>query len=163
MALFNRKSKAAKEPEVLPISEPVEEEKKSKPAPNRERSEVLWLRLTPEEKEELQQLADQAGMNRTDFIMASVRREPIVVFPAAREILSELRKQGTNLNQMAKVANTKGQIDTQHELEELIAESTLLREKLVQACDQWEAVIIREKGVKPRGNCKDGSKQSDAG
>lgn len=155
---------AALPPEDLQTPQPASEEQKNAPAPdepeqeqtgdkkrrtpqddkNRTRSESLRLRLTPEELEHINQQAAAAGMSRTAYVVACTKQAPPVTVIDFSEITRELRKQGTNLNQLAKMANachdTRGLA-----LDELAADTARLRDSIWQFCQEWNAVIQKLK------------------
>lgn len=74
---------------------------------------LIQLRTTEEDKQKMIELADEAGMNITDFIKScTLGKEPrIKKANPDREILirllAELGKVGSNVNQIAKVMNTE--------------------------------------------------------
>ena len=107
MAFWNR----TKDEEILKESAiaevPItESEEKTKQKANRKRSKTFGMCLTPEELQELNEGAQNAGLSRTDYIMASVRGTNIIVMEGLPEILRELQYQGNNLNQLVRQINS---------------------------------------------------------
>lgn len=138
---------ASEEQKIAPVpeepeQEQTEEQKKRRPQndKNRKRSEGLRLRLSPEELEYINEQAKAAGLSRTDYVMACIRQAPLVYVVDYTEITRELRKQGTNLNQIAKMANachdTRGL-----PLDELAADAARLRDAIMNFLKEWNAKI----------------------
>jgi len=123
MSLFLKKNK----PQDIPAQ---------KPKPNRKRSERLSLGLTPAEKDMISKGAKEAGMSRTDFILASVKGTRIVVITSLQEGLLELNRQGCNLNQMARCLNGKSYV-SYTEVKKTCQSCQNAYEKLVRFIDLW--------------------------
>ena len=62
--------------------------------PNRRRSEVLKLRLTPSELEEIENFARKIGKTKTDSVLNAIRNHYTIIADEMPEILYELQKQG---------------------------------------------------------------------
>lgn len=79
----------------------------------RQRTEVLFARVTPEEKSAVVARADRAGMATAAFMRAlalgdpgpRARRTPPVNHIALRQIVADLGRIGNNLNQLARGMN----------------------------------------------------------
>lgn len=76
----------------------------------------MWLnlRINPTTKAKLDKLAEQSGQSRSAVVRhlidgATIREMPPLEY---HTLLAELRRIGTNLNQIAHTANSTGQIDT---------------------------------------------------
>lgn len=67
----------------------------------------------------------------TEFVIKAITGKPVVVIDHASEILSELKRQGNNLNQA--VRNGYYGIDTEAELKSCIAELKELYRKIANA------------------------------
>ena len=70
------------------------------------RTERFELRLTPLEKEKLMSQAAEARMSMTQYILALSEQKKIVVADGLPELCTQIIKLGTNVNQIALVANT---------------------------------------------------------
>lgn len=70
------------------------------------KTERLELRLTPAEKENLIKRAAEARMNMSKYILALSEQKKIIVVEDLSEFIRQLIKIGTNVNQVALVANT---------------------------------------------------------
>ena len=79
----------------------------------RQRTEVLFARVTPEEKSAFAARADSAGMASAAFMRAlalgdpgpRARRTPPVNHGALRQVIADLGRIGNNLNQLARGMN----------------------------------------------------------
>lgn len=67
----------------------------------------------------------------TEFVIRTITRKPVVVIDHASEMLSELKRQGNNLNQT--VRNGYYGKDTETELKNCIAELKKLYHKIANA------------------------------
>ncbi len=72
---------------------------------NRTRNKNLALKFTAEEIEEINKKIEQSKLSKTDFILNCIREKDVVVIEDLSEALIEIRRQGVNLNQMAKAIN----------------------------------------------------------
>lgn len=64
------------------------------------------LRLTPLEKEKLSAKAAEARMNMSQYLLALSEQKKIIVADELPELCRQIIKIGTNVNQIAAVANT---------------------------------------------------------
>ena len=72
----------------------------------RKRHKQMIVRLTEQELTEFSEKMNKAkAKSRSDFIMALVRKKPIIVPDGLPEITAELKRQGSNLNQIARYFN----------------------------------------------------------
>ncbi len=69
------------------------------------KTEIITARMTPGIKDIVQHLAERAGMTVTDYIITCALGKEIVRVDGLDEILSELKSQGRNLNQLTTLAN----------------------------------------------------------
>ena len=91
---------------------------------------IATVRMTPKVKEQLQQRAQDANMTLTDYLCICGLGKEIVRVDGLDDILSELKAQGRNLNQLTTLANM-GRI-TVLRSDELIDRHTDLCQKLAQ-------------------------------
>lgn len=106
--------------------------------PSENRSEYLRVRLTPEEMEQLRRDADTAAVSVSDVARAQLLNAPIpkrkyrrsIDHERLAEVLQQLGKIGTNLNQLAKVANTNGDLTHVRNVRELKAELEAIRDEV---------------------------------
>ena len=69
------------------------------------KSEIITLRVTPRTKKTIQELAQSAGLTVTDYLCYSGLAKEIVRVEGLEQVLSELKAQGRNLNQLTTLAN----------------------------------------------------------
>lgn len=69
------------------------------------KSEIITLRVTPRTKETIQERAKAAGLTVTDYLCYSGLAKEIVRVEGLEQMLSELKAQGRNLNQLTTLAN----------------------------------------------------------
>ncbi len=70
------------------------------------KTEQVALRLTPAEKEKLSTQAAEARMSMSQYLLALSEQKKIVIADGLPELCRQLIKIGTNVNQIALVANT---------------------------------------------------------
>ena len=58
--------------------------------------------MTAAEKELIDRKVKASGMSKTDFLLKALSEKPVVNIDGGAEILSELKRQGNNLNQAVK-------------------------------------------------------------
>ena len=73
---------------------------------NRKRSETLTIRLTRSEKARLISKAKKAKLTVTDYLVAVSKRAEIYLPPDTVPIVTELKRIGNNLNQIAAKVNS---------------------------------------------------------
>ena len=71
----------------------------------RRKTEIVTVRVTPNVKEQLQQRAKDANMTLTDYLCICGLGQEIVRVEGLDTVLSELKAQGRNLNQLTTLAN----------------------------------------------------------
>ena len=90
---------------------------------NKSRPKQLSFRVSEEEWELLQQKISESGMNQQQYILSCV---------LGKEIVPELKRQGANLNQIAKRLNERGYIDYKKELPTVLDEVKMVWQSLRQ-------------------------------
>ena len=73
---------------------------------NRKRNETLTIRLTKSEKALITAKAKKAKMNLTEYIAALSKEKEIVLPPDITPLITELKRIGNNLNQLAMKVNS---------------------------------------------------------
>ncbi|MCI9519249.1 MAG: DUF1778 domain-containing protein [Clostridia bacterium] len=81
---------------------------------NRTRPFAYTFRATDKERQIIDQKIKQSGLTMTEFVIRAITDKPVTVVESAGEILTELKRQGNNLNQA--VRNYYCDIDTRTEL-----------------------------------------------
>ena len=71
----------------------------------RKKTAIITARMTPEDKQKIEQRAANAGMTVTDYLTACALGKKIVRVDGLDKILAELKAQGRNLNQLTILAN----------------------------------------------------------
>lgn len=69
------------------------------------KTEIVTVRMTPKVKEQLRQRAQDANMTLTDYLCICGLGREIVRVDGLDKVLSELKAQGRNLNQLTTLAN----------------------------------------------------------
>lgn len=69
------------------------------------KTEIITIRMTPITKSLVQHLAQKAGMTVTDYMTVCALGKEIVRVDGLDAVLSELKAQGRNLNQLTTLAN----------------------------------------------------------
>lgn len=71
----------------------------------RKKTEIVTARMTPKVKKQLQQRALDANMTLTDYLCICGLGQEIIRVEGLDAVLSELKAQGRNLNQLTTLAN----------------------------------------------------------
>ena len=71
----------------------------------RKKTAIITARMTPEDKQKIEQRAANAGMTVTDYLTTCALGTKIVRVDGLDDLLSELKAQGRNLNQLTTLAN----------------------------------------------------------
>ena len=71
----------------------------------KKKTEIITARMTPVDKRAICQRAKAAGMTVTDYLTACALGKEIVRVDGLDNLLSELKAQGRNLNQLTTLAN----------------------------------------------------------
>ncbi|MBU4643054.1 plasmid mobilization protein [Bacillus toyonensis] len=99
----------------------------------------IKFRVTEDEFERLTLMADNVGMSVPAFVKAKAQgmrvRQPKIDRQGALEIARELRRVGTNVNQIAKWCNARKEIDSA-ELQRLMYNLEQIRKELEQGWQQ---------------------------
>lgn len=71
----------------------------------RKRNIAIPIRVTEKELEEIDAKASKAKKNRTEYMISAALGKQITVIDDLREMISQLKRIGNNLNQLTKKAN----------------------------------------------------------
>ena len=96
----------------------------------RKRNLTLTIRVTPGEKDAILKKAKQAGMTLTDYLVTSALTTQIFVAEDLKPALSELKRIGNNLNQIATRVNMG--VFQSYNFSEVIQWQSRLYEELVR-------------------------------
>lgn len=72
---------------------------------DKKKTEIITTRLTASEKSAIQKRAQRAGMTVTAYLVQCGLGKKIIRVEGLQQILSELKAQGRNINQLAVLAN----------------------------------------------------------
>ena len=78
---------------------------------NKKRQNTAAFRLSDSERQILQDRIKNSGMTSQEFLLRSSLQKPIMNVDVFEALLIELRRQGNNLNQIAKACNSGKQMD----------------------------------------------------
>ena len=98
----------------------------------KKKTEIITARMTPADKKAIRQRAKAASMTVADYLTICALGKEIVRVDGLDDLLSELKAQGRNLNQLTTLANM-GRISVLRG-DDLVSEYTKL-------CDAVSAVI----------------------
>lgn len=70
------------------------------------KTDSMFLRLTPTEKQKIAYHADLMNISKNEYVSLCIRRKRIVICENFPELIYQLSKIGNNINQIATVANT---------------------------------------------------------
>lgn len=79
--------------------------KRSEKDIKRTRNKSFNIRFTEEEFEKVNDKILKSKLNRTDFILKCVEDKDVIIIENLTESIVEFRRQGVNINQMAKAIN----------------------------------------------------------
>lgn len=71
----------------------------------KEKTEIITMRIKPQFKAEIQKKAKQAQLTVTDYLTLCGMGKKLVQVQGLDELLTELKAQGQNLNQLTTLAN----------------------------------------------------------
>ena len=66
---------------------------------NRTRNRQVSFRCTPEEEVAIDMKVFESKLTKTDYLIRLLKDQEIKVYPGLQEVMSELKRQGNNLNQ----------------------------------------------------------------
>ena len=101
----------------------------------KKKTAITTARMTPADKKAITQRAKAAGMTVTDYLTTCALEKEIVRIDGLDDLLSELKAQGRNLNQLTTLANM-GRLSVLRG-DELVSEYTRLCDTLSTLV--WEA------------------------
>lgn len=123
----------------------------------RTRNKNMNIRFSQDEIEMINRLVKLSGRSKTDFILNSAQGVPIVNLEGANELLVELKRQGNNLNQLARQANTENGLQVAG-LQEHLEENRQLRLALMELIKEWDIKCI--KAISEKGDEQNGDSES---
>lgn len=98
--------------------------------PEKKKRKVRKIRFSDEEWERLEELAEQANTNRSAFARSAIFGYKLFS-KVDVETVTELRRIGVNLNQIAKRMNVEGRVIAEEKLRELIKKLAKTRKEII--------------------------------
>ena len=98
----------------------------------KKKTAIITARMTPADKKAITQRAKAVGMTVTDYLTTCALGKEIVRIDGLDDLLSELKAQGRNLNQLTTLANM-GRLS-------VLREDNLIRE-YTRLCDTLGALV----------------------
>ena len=105
---------------------------------NKSRPKQLSFRVNEEEWELPQQKISESGKTQQEYILSCVLDKKITNTDGIKELVPELKRQGTNLNQLVKKLNEQGFIDYKKELPAVMDEVKTVWQLLKQYLQKLE-------------------------
>ncbi len=78
---------------------------------NRKRPKQIVIRLSEEEYQKVKDKIEKTGMKQQEYLIRAILNKPVINTEGLKEILPELKRQGNNLNQIARKLNENGYVD----------------------------------------------------
>ena len=113
----------------------------------RKRNKAVTVRMNESEYADFQNKVEESGLSQQAYIISAVRgatitpSDEIAVLKESSQTFADFEKQvrglGTNVNQMAHIANGQGAIPTEEELERLSAQLGNYRK---ESEDVWQSI-----------------------
>lgn len=72
---------------------------------NRTRNRTINFRCTDEEYDLIMEKISASGRTNTDFLIDTLKKKKIVIYTDITDVLTELKREGINLNQCLRFAN----------------------------------------------------------
>jgi hypothetical protein len=83
---------------------------------NKKRPKQITFRASQEEYKIIQKKIKKSGLKQQDFLLNMAMEKEIVFVEGLTELLTEVKRQGNNLNQLTRKLYSKGYIDYKNEL-----------------------------------------------
>lgn len=83
---------------------------------NKKRPKQITFRASQEEHEIIQKKIKKSGLKQQDFLLNMAMEKEIVFVEGLMELLTEVKRQGNNLNQLTRKLYSNGYIDYKNEL-----------------------------------------------
>lgn len=89
---------------------------------SRKREKQVNLRLMEREYEILKKQVEESGLKQQEYLRQCVLEKEIINMKPLKALVPEMKKQGVNLNQVAKKLNSRGYVDYNNELKHTLVE-----------------------------------------
>jgi len=111
---------------------------------NTKRPKQMTFRVSAEEYEIIMKKIADSGLNNQEYILRAVMQAPIIKTEDLKELVIELKKQGTelnrqgnNINQVAAQLNARGFVDYKNELPQTLSTLRTAQEELISL---WQSL-----------------------
>ena len=122
--------------------------------PNRTRNKAVTFRMTADELRLFQSQLEKSGAkNQTDFLLALLQDKPIVVNNELVPVLAELKRQGNNLNQIARCLH-EGTV-TEQGAQQVLRECHMAYRKLMALRLEENNAAIQRAGLQEQAGKSD--------
>lgn len=128
---------------------------------NRSRDRAITIRLNEYEYDDIMSKIDKSGMTKQAYLINAARgatitsSEEITILKEISKTFANVERQlrglGTNVNQLAHVANGYGDIPTESQLDNLSGQINEFREECE---DVWQLIRSSINQQKPTGQCE---------
>ena len=124
--------------------------------PEERKTESYLLHLTPTEKKQLKEKAEQSKLSISKYLIALSENKKIVSVEKLPDLLLEITRIGVNINQIAHVANSQKYVNTQqiYEIKNLLREVDKHMIEIIKALDNYDEDDVRtlDKKMQTMGN-----------
>lgn len=87
---------------------------------NRNRPKQIVIRVSEEELQKIKKKVEASGMSQQEYLIKAILDKKVTNTDGIKEILPQLGKVGSNLNQVARKLNESGYVDYKNELPKAI-------------------------------------------
>ena len=106
--------------------------------PNRKRYHSISLKLTDDELELWNTKHKASGLSKTDYLLQAIRNSEVRIYSVAENIaplIHEIRKIGTNLNQLAYYSNIGQEERVRAEIGNIRRDNEIVMRKILEFLD----------------------------
>jgi len=113
--------------------------------PEERKTESYLLHLTPTEKKQLKEKAEQSKLSISKYLIALSENKKIVSVEKLPDLLLEITRIGVNINQIAHVANAQKYVNTRqiYEIQNLLKEVDKHMMEIIKALDNYDEDDVR--------------------
>jgi len=113
--------------------------------PEERKTESYLLHLTPTEKKQLKEKAEQSKLSISKYLIALSENKKIVTVEKLPDLLLEITRIGVNINQIAHVANAQKYVNTRqiYEIQNLLREVDKHMMEIIKALDNYDEDDVR--------------------
>ena len=113
--------------------------------PEERKTESYLLHLTPTEKKQLKEKAEQSKLSISKYLIALSENKKIVSVEKLPDLFLEITRIGVNINQIAHVANAQKYVNTRqiYEIQNLLREVDKHMMEIIKALDNYDEDDVR--------------------